>query len=165
MIKKRAGMMIALALSLTMVLGSSVLASEPESQENLDRAEINQYVSEQFPALSDTEQDELVEEIYQEKYATVLPMSENERSTEVFVDTAYQNMMERETYIVELISSHSGIETSSAEWEYNLNYLQCHYDEIMSLEGVNSLYVDLYIEDYEIVLATQDMPAAQINGV
>lgn len=64
MIKKRAGMMIALALSLTMVLGSSVLASEPESQENLDRAEINQYVSEQFPALSDTEQDELVEEIY-----------------------------------------------------------------------------------------------------
>lgn len=33
--------MIALALSLTMVLGSSVLASEPESQENLDRAEIN----------------------------------------------------------------------------------------------------------------------------
>lgn len=92
-------------------------------------------------------------------------MSENERSTEVFVDTAYQNMMERETYIVELISSHSGIETSTAEWEYNLNYLQCHYDEIMSLEGVNSLYVDLYIEDYEIVLATQDMPAAQINGV
>lgn len=163
--KKRSGMMIALALSLTMVLGSSVLASEPESKENLDRAEIDQYVSEQFPALNDTEQDELAEEIYQEKYAAVVSMSENERSTEVFVDTAYQNMMERETYIVELISSHSGIETSTVEWEYNLNYLQCHYDEIMSLEGVNSLYVDLYIEDYEIVLATQDMPAAQINGV
>ncbi len=165
MIKKRAGIIIALALSMTMVLGNSVFASESESQENLDRAEINQYVSEQYPALSDTEQDELAEEIYQEKYATVASVSVNERSTEAFVDTAYQNMMERETYIVELISSHSGTETSTVEWEYNLNYLQSHYDEIMSLEGVNSLYVDLYIEDYEIVLATQDMPAAQINEV
>ncbi|MCM1500183.1 MAG: amidase domain-containing protein [Clostridium sp.] len=117
--------------------------------------------------MSDTEQAELAEEIYQEKYAQVatVSMSADEVGGEDFVDIAYRNMMERETYIVELISLHSGSETTTVEWEYNLNYLQCHYDEIMSMEDVVSMYVDLYIEDYEIVLATKDMPAAQINGV
>ncbi len=167
MTKKRAGMMIAFALSITMLAGSSVFASELGNPEDSDWADINQYVSEQYPALSDAEQAELAEEIYQEKYAHAAEVlaSEDERDTEDFVDIAYQNMMERETYIAELISANSGMETTIAEWEYNLNYLKLHYDEIMSLEGVNSLYVDLYIEDYEIVQATKDMPAMQINGV
>lgn len=35
----------------------------------------------------------------------------------------------------------------------------------MALKNVNSIFVDLYIEDYEIVLATNSMPDSNINGV
>lgn len=118
--------------------------------------EINSYVS---------EQEELVEEIYQEKYegtATVSLSTENEVDGGV-VDFAYLNMMTRENYIADLISSYSGTRTTTKAWEFNLDYLEEHYDEIMSLEGVNSIYVDLYIEDYEVVQATKNMPVSQVN--
>lgn len=157
--------MFALALSMTLLIGNSAFASEMRSPEDADRAEINRYVSEQYSTLSDMEQAELAEEIYQEKYTGAVAVSEDAESTENFVDIAYQNMLERETYIVELVSEHSGMESTFMDWEYNLNYLTLHYDEIMSLENVNSLYVDLYIEDYEIVQATRNMPVTQINGV
>ena len=70
-------------------------------------------------------------------------------------DEAYENMMTRENYIVDLISRYSGQETSREEWENNLQYLKLHYDEIIALENINRIYVDLYIEDYEIVEATK----------
>lgn len=167
MIKKKVGMMFACILSMTMMIETSVFASESGSQKDSDMAKINQYVSEQYSSLSDTEQVELAEEIYQEKYANaaVVITSEDGKGNEDFVDIAYKNMMERETYVAKLISTYSGIETSTADWEYNLNYLKIHYNEIMSLENVNSLFVNLYIEDYEIVQATKDMPTAQINRV
>ncbi len=162
---RRTGMMVAIALSMTMVLGTHALASEPENLDDSIRAEINEYVSEQYSSLSSVEQGEMAEEIYQEKYASVASVNVDESVAEDFADIAYQNMMERETYIAELISLYSGTETNTTEWEYNLNYLKTHYNEITSMEEVNTMYVDIYIEDYDIVQATKDMPIAQINGV
>ncbi len=76
---------------------------------------------------------------------------------------AYRRMMTRENYIVDLISMHSGEETSFEAWEYNLEYLKVHYDEIIALEDVNKLYVDIYIEDYEGVKRMEDMPPSKGN--
>lgn len=166
-IKRRVGMIVVITLAMTMLLGSSVFASELGVLEDSNREEINKYVLEQYSTLSETEQAELVEEIYQEKYVlpSAVSMNVNEETVDDFVDIAYQNMVERETYVAELISAHSGMETTTAEWEHNLNYLKLHYEEIMSLESVNSIFVDLYIEDYEVTLATKDMPTAQVNGI
>ena len=80
----------------------------------------------------------MAEEIYQEKYASVASVNVDESVAEDFADIAYQNMMERETYIAELISLYSGTETNTTEWEYNLNYLKTHYNEITSMEEVNT---------------------------
>lgn len=60
-------------------------------------------------------------------------------------DEAYENMMTRENYIVDLISRYSGQETSREEWENNLQYLKSHYDEIIALENINRIYVDLRV--------------------
>ena len=49
---RRTGMMVAIALSMTMVLGTHALASEPENLDDSIRAEINEYVSEQYSSLS-----------------------------------------------------------------------------------------------------------------
>ncbi|MCH5339387.1 MAG: amidase domain-containing protein [Acetatifactor sp.] len=106
----------------------------------------------------------LAEDIYIEKYIAV-PTSYTEAEITEFVDLAYETMLARENYIAELISSNSGVETTTTAWEYNLNYLKAHYNELMAQEDINGEYVDLYIEDYEIVLATGDMPEARINGV
>lgn len=156
---------MAAVFSMTAMLGISVFASERSDSEENAWAEIDKYVSEQYSSLSSAEQEELAEEIYLEKYSVASESyTAEETSDEVFVDVAYENMLERENYIVELITLCSGMETTFEEWEYNLDYLKEHYDEIMSLEGINSAYVDRYIEDYEIVRATKDMPESQING-
>ncbi|MCI9020351.1 MAG: hypothetical protein HFH32_06385 [Eubacterium sp.] len=80
------------------------------------------------------------------------------------IDEAYENMMAKENYIVELISRHSGQNTSFDKWKYNLSYLQKNYDEIMSIDNINKFYVDSYIEDYEIVTQTQNMPLSRDNS-
>ena len=165
--KKRIGTMAAVALSMMMVLSNTVFASESESPENTIMTEISEYVAEQYGSLSIAEQKELEEEIYQEKYveSAIASMNITDETDENVVDIAYQNMIARETYIAELISLHSGVKTTMDDWEYNLNYLKNHYDEVMAMEAVNGVYVDLYIEDYEIVQATRDMPDTQINGI
>lgn len=165
--KKRIGTMAAVVLSMMMVFSNTAFASELESPENTIMAEISEYVSEQYGSLSSAEQNELAEEIYQEKYveAAIASMNVTDETDENVVDIAYQNMIARETYIAELISLHGGVETTMADWEYNLNYLKNHYDEVMEMEDVNGVYVDLYIEDYEIVQATRNMPETQINGI
>lgn len=163
--KKKIGVLIATVLAMTMVLGSNVFASEMDNSEKDVWRAIHEYVSEQYSSLSSTEQAELAEKIYLEKYAATSASLMNEETGEYFVDVAYENMMARENYIAELISLHSGIETTTEAWEYNLDYLKSHYEEIMALESVNSIYVDRYIEDYEIVSVTNSMPDSRINGV
>lgn len=147
--KKRIGTMAAVALSMMMVLSNTVFASESESPENTIMTEISEYVAEQYGSLSIAEQKELEEEIYQEKYveSAIASMNITDETDENVVDIAYQNMIARETYIAELISLHSGVKTTMDDWEYNLNYLKNHYDEVMAMEAVNGVYVDLYIED------------------
>lgn len=145
-----------LVLSLTIGAGSNAFASELHNVEDVARAEISEYVSEQYSSLSNLEQSELTEEIYQEKYAEAMTI--NDEVDEEFIDIAYQNMITRETYIAELINSYSGIETTVTDWKYNLEYLKKHYDDLMAVKDVNKVYVDLYIEDYEIVQNTVDMP-------
>lgn len=166
MIKRRIGIITASVIMLTLISGFSAFADETNIPliENSDKDAISKYVAEQYPNLESSEKKELEEEIYQEKY-TISMVSEIEEEDEEFVDVAYENMLQRETYVVDLISRLSGAETTLDSWEYNLDYLQLHYDEIMSLENVNLLYVDRYIEDYEIVRQTKDMPATQINEV
>lgn len=65
--KKRIGTMAAVVLSMMMVFSNTAFASESESPENTIMAEISEYVSEQYGSLSSAEQNELAEEIYQEK--------------------------------------------------------------------------------------------------
>lgn len=161
--KTRISAVMAVVLSMTMAVGSNVSAGELHSVEDTARREISEYVSEQYSSLSSLEQSELVEEIYQEKYVSAASVDLPDAADKDVVDVAYQNMMARETYITELISSYSGMETTTADWESNLEYLRNHYDEIMNVEGINKIYVDLYIEDYEIVQATRNMPETQIN--
>ena len=125
---------------------------------------IQDYVSEQYTTLSSREQKELVNEIYQEKYIrNMQEVSALSGKQDAFVDVAYQNMLERENYIVELVSEHSGLATSFDAWEYNLQYLIENYEEIIGLENVNKVNVDRYIEDYKAVQATRDMPVARVN--
>lgn len=161
--KIRMGAMMAVVLSMTMVVGSNVFASELHNGEDTARLEIRKYVSERYSSLSSLEQSELTDEIYQEKYVVAASVDSTDETDKDVVDVAYQNMMAREIYITELISSYSGMETTMADWEHNLEYLRNHYDELMNVEGVNKIYVDLYIEDYEIVQSTRNMPETQIN--
>lgn len=156
-----------ITLAMTMLLGSSVFANESGVLEDPNWEKVSKYVSERYSELSEAEQAELTAEIYQEKYvsSTAVSMNADEDTTRDFVDIAYQNDVEQETYIVELISAHSGIETTTEAWEHNLNYLKLHYEEIMSIEGVNSIFVDLYIEAYESELAARDMPAEKVNVI
>lgn len=148
---RRLEIMIVITLAMTILLGSSVYANELGVLEDPNWEIVKKDVSEWYPSLSEAEQDELAAKIYQEKYVTsgVASVNADEETNEDFVDIAYLKNVEEETYIAGLISEHSGIETTTDAWRYNLNYLKLHYDDIMALEGVNTIFVDLYMEAYE----------------
>ncbi len=116
---------------------------------------VKEHVAKAYPELNEAEQAQKAEELYQEKYIGFLTPSKiaarqiAAQADKVFVDTAYENAMARDRYVAELIGAHSGTETTTQNWEYNLEYLKLHYEEIMAMEGVNSLFVDLYIEIFE----------------
>lgn len=74
------------------------------------------------------------------------------------IDIAYQKMMERENYIVDLVSKLSNQETNLTNWEYNHNYLSNNYDEIIKDKNVNIEFIDRYIEDYNNLLISKNMP-------
>lgn len=171
--------MMGAVLLLALVMNTSALAGEvQEDKENnqgwadeenenkkIERrwAGVYKYVSEVFSNLSSEEQEAIAQSIYQEKYVIVPEAapsddapndaSVKEQEESIFqgkyVPEAYYLMMKRENYIVDLITSHSGTETTIEAWEYNLDYLNAHYEEIMSLENVNQLCVEIYIEEYE----------------
>lgn len=153
----------AISLAFTMIIGNTAFASKANvSREDLKMLEIEKHIVQQNPSLGENEVEVLSQEIYQEKYITTFADISNENN-EAFVDVAYENMMTKENYIVDLVATHSGTTTSLDAWEYNLEYLQLHYEDIMALENVNTMYVDSYIEDYEVVKSTQNMAISQIN--
>lgn len=79
------------------------------------------------------------------------------------VDEAYQRMLERENYVVELINTLSDISTSFENWEENLEYLLNNYDNIILLDDINKEYINIYIETYQYLLLTKDFPDEKSN--
>lgn len=196
---KKKKLMMGAVLLLALVMNTSALAGEvQEDKENnqgwadeenenkkIERrwAGVYKYVSEVFSTLSSEEQEAIAQSIYQEKYVIVpeaAPSDDAPNDASVkeqeesifqgkFVPEAYYLMMKRENYIVDLITSHSGTETTIEAWEYNLDYLNAHYEEIMSLENVNQIYVEIYIEEYEAQREVNkrkanNMSLGRING-
>lgn len=160
--KKKIGVALAMVLSVTMLIGNNTYAGQVNYvKENIQ--EIENYVSEHY-AMNSSDKEDLVNQIYLEKYSH---KSNDElrafNSEESFADIAYEKMMDRENYIVNLISSQSKEKTTTGDWKYNLKYLLDHYDEIMALDNVNKLYIDLYIEDYEALEEAESMPEARVN--
>lgn len=173
MLKHKIKNVIAALLTCMIIIGMTVSATEtaPVFIDESLMAELEEHVARQNASLSKSEIKTLAQELYQEKYidepsacssADEPSVSSAEEQAD-FVDIAYENMLKRENYIVELISSHSGEPTSRDAWEFNLTYLKQHYDEITTLDNINLQYIDSYIEDYEILLHTQDMPESRIN--
>ena len=74
------------------------------------------------------------------------------------LDVAYENMLIRESYIVDLISQLSEEETRFDNWEYNLNYLVDNYKYLNQLADLNMSYIDIYIETYENLKLTKNLP-------
>lgn len=167
MIRNKKKQVVTIILSLMMGLGTvmSMEVASKGTEYNEAIQLINQYVEEQFASLSSDEKQKLVEEIYVEKY--IAPQcnelfTEDEKEDE-FTDIAYQNTLLRQNYVVDLISSHSGKKTSLDDWEYNLEYLENHYEEIMKIDNVNKIYIDLYIEEYTVEKEMGVMPDKRIN--
>lgn len=77
------------------------------------------------------------------------------------MDQAYVEMLEREGYVVDIISKLDERKTSFENWEYNLTYLQEHYDEFSEKAGINRSYIDLYIETYEDQKEAQNLPESK----
>ncbi len=130
---------------------------------------VKEHVAGAYPELSAAEQAQKAEELYQEKYIGLITPSEiaarqsAAQADRDYVNTAYENSLARDRYVVELISTHSGTETTAEAWEYNLDYLQLHYEELMALEDVNSAFVDLYISIYKAQLWYREY-LASISG-
>lgn len=164
MLKHKIKNVISALLTCMIIIGMTVSATEtaPVFIDESLMAELEEHVARQNASLSKSEIKTLAQELYQEKYIDEPSVSSAEEQAD-FVDIAYENMLKRENYIVELISSHSGDPTSRDAWEFNLTYLKQHYDEITTLDNINLQYIDSYIEDYEILLHTQDMPESRIN--
>ena len=81
------------------------------------------------------------------------------------VDEALQRVNNEEKYIASLISSLSKKETTTANWEYNLQYLKDNYKNIQKKaknQNINMNNVDSYIEAYQYVLAMKNSPAEKV---
>lgn len=161
--RKILSLMLSLALvCVTPIHGFATSIPPSESQAEIVER-LREHVIKYHSDLAPEEQEDLVLELYEEKYVvpaqrkTPLPpdgTSENE---------AYDRMMAEETYIVDLINSMSDHKTTLEDWKYNLSFLQEHYDEIMALPDVNTWFVDDYIAGYVVVLKNEGRPDEQIN--
>lgn len=80
------------------------------------------------------------------------------QSIEEQIDTVYQNMLDKENYIVDLINTLNDNETTFSNWQYNLEYLNNNYDTITTIAGINIEYVDSYIEQYTYTLKSLQLP-------
>ena len=52
-------------------------------------------------------------------------------------------------------------ESSLFNWEYNLDFLKDHYDEILKIQGIDKDCVDFYIEEYEAQRECENLPKTQ----
>lgn len=139
--------MLALILSLVCVVGTStnIYASNLSANEN------NAYKA----YLNDLKYEDSLKEEARKNSETTSASSFQEKDE---LDIAYENMIIRENYIVDLISRLSEEETSFDNWEFNLNYLVNNYKYLNQLDDVNMDYVDIYIETYENLKFTKDLP-------
>ena len=119
------------------------------------------HVAKYYYELSPEEQ--TVQEIYQEKYVIPAQKEISSPIEDTSDNEAYEQMMEEETYIVDLINSMSDQQTTLDNWKYNLSFLQEHYTEIMALPNINVWFVDDYIDGYSIVLKNEGQPEEQSN--
>ncbi len=118
---------------------------ESEEEELFEYAE--EVVSERFPDASDEEKSEMIDEII-EKYTPQERIILKKSIDEPFIDIAYQKMLERENYVVDLINSIDENKTTMENWKYNLHYLLDNYEYLVSVEKSNKIFIDCYIEDY-----------------
>ena len=160
---KRLKIVFLTVLMLITVLNINVYASEKKSETgDSTKKEISEYTSEQYP-LQKKKQQESLEQTKNSEKQDCFSKNSIDKTEEDIVNVAYNNMIKKEKYIVDLISQHSGKQTSLDAWEYNLQYLLTHYNEIKNVDNINMLYVESYIEDYKIVMATQNMPLTKRN--
>ena len=124
------------------------------------------YVNEVYVNVSSEDKSKLIEELYK------LRLEGNNEDMQVDsissliveqeIDSAYERIMDEENYIVNLINQTSDTNTTIENWEFNLVYLQEHYDEIKNMKNINLEYVDSYIEAYEIVRLNEAMPSEKV---
>lgn len=88
------------------------------------------------------------------------------KSHNVTPDEAAKAVEDEEDYIVNLINSllDENNMTDLSNWEYNLQFLENNYDEIVNIEDVNIFYVDSYIEAYTFVKLSKDMPETSVEN-
>ncbi|MDR2044528.1 MAG: amidase domain-containing protein [Clostridium sp.] len=142
----------------------STFDSSALSQEEISFAEDK--VDELFGSrsLSEEERDQLIIDTC-EKYFAPSSFSNSLSSSSVSSSAAsdvYERYLERIAYIIDLINE-LGETTDEENMEYNLAFLQDHYQEIAELEDVDLGLVDWYIEETTYALISQDFPAFSVK--
>lgn len=123
-------------------------------KENLTRSEIKSRLIDINPSLAEPMVlRDLYKEVIEIKEANDT-ISESpkiaSRSNAGSIDEVTAKMEAEEQYVADLITDRSGAPTTTANWEYNLGYLNENYDAILS-GNVDKDIVDRYIFDYNIV--------------
>lgn len=148
-----------------LVFGSmSAFASTTPISDNEIRQGVTDYVENTYPNLSENDKKQLIEELYQEKTDPANQISAPKTVSEQAdsLEKSYNSMMEEENYIVDLING-QGEDTSLSNWEFNLNYLKEHYEELSNISGVKMHFIDSYIQSYTTVEMDKDMPKSKVN--
>ena len=131
---------------------------------NDNKTAVSDFVSEVYPNLSAEEKEQLTEKLYEEKYGNSKPTTFSDTPIEPYIqeeDPLYIAMMEKENYIVDLINKLGGTATYES-WEYNLDFLNEHFDEIKILDNVNMEYVNSYIYDYTSLRESKKNPTEKV---
>ncbi len=150
-------------VALALALLANITYADIDNEKDEVRVAVDDFVDEVYPNLSCTEKKYIADSLYEERingsglgldFIEPVPYVQEE-------DPAYIMMMERENYVVDLINDMGGVATFES-WEYNLNFLLEHYDNIIGQDDVNMIYVDRYIEDYNALIGEEDMPDEKV---
>lgn len=131
---------------------------------NDNKTAISNFVSEVYPNISAEEKEQLTEKLYEEKYGDSKSITFSDTPIEPYIqeeDPLYIAMIEKENYIVDLINQLGGTATYES-WEYNLDFLNEHLDEIKLLDDVNMEYVNAYIYDYTSLKESKKNPTEKV---
>lgn len=131
---------------------------------NDNKTAVSNFVSEVYPNISAEEKEQLTEKLYEEKYGDSKSITFSDTPIEPYIqeeDPLYIAMIEKENYIVDLINQLGGTATYES-WEYNLDFLNEHLDEIKLLDDVNMEYVNAYIYDYTSLKESKKNPTEKV---